>query len=137
MRNPFWRLKSLPWVPLLQTALMVVVIATLADLVLIQLLNSLLPGIPGALMPLIQLLLGALPLAAGFGMGALALVILERFFASIYLDRGVLWALVPCLALVLWLKGFLPIPAAFVSINYGQIVGLLLGIFVTGKRHWR
>lgn len=137
MRNRFWRLKSLPWLPLLQTALAVVAMASLADLVLILMLNSLLPGIPGALMPLIQLLLAAMPIAAGFGLGALALIVLERFFSSIYLDTGVLWALVPCVMLMLLIKGLLPVPEAFVSLSYGQFVGLLLGVFVTGKRHWR
>ncbi|MGF1569998.1 MAG: hypothetical protein ACFCVD_18335 [Nodosilinea sp.] len=137
MRNPFWRLKSLPWAILLQAAGLVVLIATAGDILLGQLLNRLLGGAPAPLLPLVRLTLVVLPLAAGFAMGALAIVVMERVFRNIYLDTGVLWALVPCVALVLFVKGFLPIPSFFVVMGYTQVVGVLLGIFVTGKRHWR
>lgn len=138
MRNPFWRLKSLPWVILLQVALAAVAIATLADLLLAQGLALLLANVGSGLMPLMQLLFMVLPIIAGFVVGALALTILERWFSSrVYIDTGVLWALVPCIALVLVVKGVLPIPAALVTMSYPLIVGVLLGIFVVGKRHWR
>jgi hypothetical protein len=137
MRNPFWRLKSLPWAILLQVALAAVAIATAADLLLAQGLSLLLANVGSGLMPLMQLLFMALPIAAGFGIGALGLTILERWFSSVYIDTGVLWALVPCLTLVLFAKGFLPIPTALVGMSYPLIVGVLLGIFVVGKRHWR
>lgn len=137
MRNPFWRLKSLPWAMLLQVALVAVAIATAADLLLAQGLALLLANIGSGLMPLIQLLFMVLPIVAGFAVGALALTILERWFSSVYIDTGVLWALVACTALVLFAKGFLPIPAALVAMSYPLVVGVLLGIFVVGKRHWR
>ncbi|PZV01453.1 MAG: peptide chain release factor 1 [Leptolyngbya sp.] len=137
MRNPFWRLKSLPWAILLQVALAAVAIATLADLLLAQGLALLLDNVGSGLLPLMQLLFMALPIAAGFGIGALGLTILERRFSQVYIDTGVLWALVPCIALVLFIKGFLPIPTALVAMSYPLLVGVLLGIFVVGKRHWR
>jgi hypothetical protein len=137
MRNPFWRLKSLPWAILLQVALVAVAIATAADLLLAQGLALLLGNAGEGLLPLLRVLLAVLPIAAGFGLGALALTILERWFRQIYLDTGVLWALVPCVALVLFAKNFLPIPALLVTPDYPTIVGVLLGIFVVGKRHWR
>ncbi|MGB3136319.1 MAG: hypothetical protein WBG38_15860 [Nodosilinea sp.] len=138
MRNPFWRLKSLPWAILLQVALAAVAIATAADLLLTQSLSLLLANVGSGLMPLMQLLFLVLPPAAGFVVGALALTILERWFTSrVHIDTGVLWALVPCIALMLFVKGFLPIPAALVTMSYPLIVGVLLGIFVVGKRHWR
>lgn len=138
MRNPFWRLKSLPWVILLQVALAAVAIATLADLLLAQGLALLLANVGSGLLPLMQLLFMVLPIAAGFAIGALALTVLERRFnRQVYIDTGVLWALVPCIALVLFVKGFLPIPAALVAMSYPLIVGVLLGVFVVGKRHWR
>ncbi len=137
MRNPFWRLKSLPWAILLQVALAAVAIATIADLLLAQGLALLLANVGSGLLPLMQLLFMALPIAAGFGIGALALTVLERRFSQVYIDTGVLWALVPCIALVLFVKGFLPIPTALVAMSYPLIVGVLLGIFVVGKRHWR
>lgn len=137
MRNPFWRLKSLPWAILLQVALAAVAIATIADLLLAQGLALLLANVGSGLMPLMQLLFMALPIVAGFGIGALGLTILERRFTQVYIDTGVLWALVPCIALVLLIKGLLPIPTALVAMSYPLLVGVLLGIFVVGKRHWR
>ncbi len=137
MRNPFWRLKSLPWAILLQVAMIAVAIATAADLLLAQGLRLLLANAGSGLMPLLQLLFMALPITAGFGLGALSLTILERWFSHLYIDTGVLWALVPCIALMLFAKGFLPIPAALVTLSYPLVVGVLLGIFVGGKRHWR
>ncbi len=137
MRNPFWRLKSLPWASLLQVAALVVLLATAADLLLAQAFGILTRGLAGPLLPFLRLLLLILPLAAGFGMGALGLVILERLFRQIYLDTAVLWALVPCILLLLFLKSFLPIPTLLVSAGYPQLVGSILGIFVIGKRHWR
>ncbi|MBD1916529.1 MULTISPECIES: peptide chain release factor 1 [Cyanophyceae] len=137
MRNPFWRLKSLPWAILLQVALAAVAIATIADLLLAQGLALLLGNVGSGLLPLMQLLFMALPIAAGFGIGALGLTILERRFGQVHIDTGVLWALVPCIALVLFVKGFLPIPTALVAMSYPLLVGVLLGIFVVGKRHWR
>ncbi|PZO37478.1 MAG: peptide chain release factor 1 [Shackletoniella antarctica] len=137
MRNPFSRLKSLPWAILLQVALAAVAIATAADLLLAQGLALLLGGVGSGLLPLMQLLFLVLPVAAGFGIGALGLTILERWFTSVYIETGVLWALVACLALVIFVKGFLPIPTFLVSMAYPLVVGMLLGIFVVGKRHWR
>jgi hypothetical protein len=137
MRNPFSRLKSLPWAILFQVALAAVAIATAADLLLAQGLALLLGGVGSGLLPLMQLLFLVLPVAAGFGIGALGLTILERWFTSVYIETGVLWALVACLALVIFVKGFLPIPTFLVSMAYPLVVGVLLGIFVVGKRHWR
>ncbi len=94
-------------------------------------------SLAGPLVPLIRLLFLVLPLAAGFAMGTLGIVILERLFSNIYIDTSVLWALVPCVVLVLFLKGFLPIPTFLVTVGYPQLVGTILGIFVVGKSHWR
>ena len=137
MRNPFWRLKSLPWASLLQAAALVVLLATAADLVMAQAIGTLIQGVAGPLLPFLRVLLLALPLAAGFGMGALGIVVLERLFRQIHLDTAVLWALVPCIAILLFFKGFLPVPQFLVSVGYPQLVGSILGVFVVGKRHWR
>jgi len=137
MRNPFWRLKSLPWASLLQVAGLAVLLATAADLLLAQAFGMLTRGLAGPLLPFLRLVLLVLPLAAGFGIGALGILILERLFTNLYIDTGTLWALVPCIVLVLFLKNFLPLPTFLVSVGYPQLVGSILGIFVVGKRHWR
>ena len=137
MRNPFWRLKSLPWASLLQVAGLAVLLATAADLLLAQAFGILVQGLAGPLLPFLRLVMLVLPLAAGFGIGALGIVILERLFSNLYLDTGTLWGLVPCIVLVLFMKGLVPIPSFLVSVGYPQLVGSILGIFVVGKRHWR
>jgi hypothetical protein len=114
-----------------------VAIATLADILLALGLVWLITSLGGQPSSLIPLLLLVLSVAAGFAIGALAIVVMERAFRQISLYTGVLWALVACLALVLFLRGFLPIPALVVSMGYNQLVGILLGVFITGKRHWR
>jgi predicted membrane-bound spermidine synthase len=137
MRNPFWRLKTLPWITLLQAAGLVVAIATVADLSLTILWTALLNSDIGRLETLLRLVALVLPLAMGYGMGAMAILVMERLFKQVYLDTAVLWALVPCIALVLFLKAsLLPIPTLLVLMGYPQVVGVVLGIFVTGKRYW-
>lgn len=139
MRDPLWRLKTLPWIPLIQNALLTVLLATVLDIALIFLLigladvwpqgrNSVLSG--GLIMLLLQFLVGG-------GIGALAVMLMERVFRRVMLDTAVLWALVGCLALVLFLKDLLPVPALLVKLSYIQFVGLLLGLFSQGRTYWR
>ncbi|HEY9876970.1 MAG TPA: hypothetical protein V6D29_00880 [Leptolyngbyaceae cyanobacterium] len=139
MRNPLWRLKTLPWLILLQNAALTVLIATVLDILLILALSSL-SGLGGgrALVPLLSILGVVLPILAGIGMGALAVLLMERFFRQVFLDTAVLWALTPCLALVLILKGLIPqVPDLVVALSYPTFVGIVLGVFVKGKRYWR
>ncbi len=137
MGNPLWRLKMLPWGPLFLAALWAVALATIADILFgigfVWIVSRLGPPI----MPLVQLLMVVLPIAAGFGLGALALEVMERAFRHIFLNAGVLWALVACLAVVLYVKSWLPIPTLLLTVGSSQMVGALLGIFVVGKRYWR
>ena len=142
MRDPLWRVKSLPWIPLLQNASLTVLLATVLDMALIFLLSALLNvGSAGSSIAL-NILQGGIVgllvqlLAAG-GIGALAVILMERFFRDVRLDAATLWALVGCLALTLWLKSWLPIPAFLVGISYLQFVGMMLGLFSHGRSNWR
>ena len=139
MRNPLWRLKSLPWIPLLQNALLTVLLATVLDIALVFILGTLINVWPEGTSlvfqgGVVQLLL---QFAAGGGVGALAVILMERVFRQIILDAAVLWALVGGLVLVLFIKGILPIPTLLVDLSYIQFVGMLLGLFSQGRRHWR
>ncbi|MDB9525968.1 peptide chain release factor 1 [Oscillatoria sp. CS-180] len=139
MRNPFWRLKTLPWSPLIQNAALTVVLATVLDLILIFTLTLLLNIWPqGSLLLLqggtVQILLAFL--AAG-GVGALAVILMERVFRNVLLDATTLWALIGCLTVVLFLKSLLPIPALLVGLSYIQFVGLIFGLFSQGRGYWR
>lgn len=139
MRNPLWRFKSLPWIPLLQNALLTVLLATVLDIALFFILGALFRAWPEGTSIVLQggVVELLLLFAVAGGIGALAVILMERVFRSIMLDGAVLWALVGCLVLVLYLKRFLPIPTLLVGISYVQFVGLLLGLFSQGRRHWR
>jgi hypothetical protein len=139
MRNPLWRLKTLPWLPLVQNALLTVLLATGLDVALQTLLVlsfQALPGGTGAALQggVVQLLLQFM--AAG-GIGVLAVILMERVFRNVMMDTAVLWALVVCLALALYVKSLLPIPTFLVGFSYIQFVGLILGLFSRGRSHWR
>jgi hypothetical protein len=134
MRNPLWRLRSFPWLVLLQVAALTVAIAAVLDFVLaIGLLNlpqppTFLNGVTGLLLVL---------LAAG-GVGVLAVSLAETLFArQVRLDRGILWALLACLTVLLLLKQLLPIPQVLVGISRYQFVGMMVGLFSKGRRYWR
>ncbi|NJO11492.1 MAG: hypothetical protein HC873_19740 [Leptolyngbyaceae cyanobacterium SL_1_1] len=69
-------------------------------------------------------------------MGALAVFILERFYTrQLLITTSVLWALVPCLALLLGLVSLLPVPKFFMGMDYVRLVGVILGIFWRGRRY--
>jgi hypothetical protein len=137
MRDPLWRLKMLPWAPLFLAALLTVALATIADILLGIGLVWVFSQLGQSLMPMLQLLMVVLPIAAGFGIGGLALIVMDRAFRHIFLNAGVLWALVACLAVVLFVKSWFPIPTMLVTVGSSQMIGALLGIFVLGKRFWR
>jgi len=139
MRDPLWRVKTLPWIPLIQNALLTVLLATVLDVALLfwvaGLSNVWPQGTSAALQGgLVGLLLQFM---VAWGIGVLAVILMERVFRQVRLDAATLWALVGCLVLVLFVKSLLPIPAFLVGLSYLQFVGLMLGLFSQGRSHWR
>lgn len=139
MRDPLWRVKSLPWMLLIQNALLTVLLATGLDIALLFLVAGLSNAWPEGISAILQggitgLLL---ELMVAGGVGALAVILMERIFRYVTLDAATLWALVGCLALVLLVKGLLPIPEFLVGLSYIQFVGMMLGLFSQGRSHWR
>lgn len=139
MRDPLWRVKTLPWIPLIQNALLTVLLATGLDIALLFLVAGLANVWPQGTSAALQggLVGLLLQFAVAGGVGALAVILMERLFRDVRLDAATLWALVGCLALVLWVKGWLPIPAFLVGLSYMQFVGMMLGLFSQGRTHWR
>lgn len=139
MRNPLWRLKSLPWIPLIQNALLTVLLATVLDIALVFLLRGLFSVWPQGTNAILQggIVVLLLQFVAAGGIGALAVILMERVFRHVMLDTATLWALVGCLALVLFVKSLLPMPILLVGLSYIQFVGMLLGLFSQGRSHWR
>lgn len=141
MTNPFRPLKYLPWSELFLSAAVTVAIATVLDFLFVLALSALLGAgamnfaIPPALGILLSILL---PSAVSLGLGVLAIFITERFFRQILLRAGTMWALIGCLLVLLFFRQFLPVPGAFVGgVNYFSMMGIIIGAFTYGRRHWR
>lgn len=141
MRDPLQRLKYLPWLLLLQVAALTTAIAGALDILLmvglIQLAQLGLFSMGVFQLPLTSVILSLLVFVVAAGVGALGVWLMERFFTQIYINTGVLWALVPCLGLTLFLFTQLRLPQLLVGISYPQLIGIVLGVFLRGKRYWR
>lgn len=137
MNDPLRRLKFLPWISLLQISLIAVLIAIAFD-VLLQTATSV-PVILNLLTRLLNSPIKVLiELAVPVGIGALAVAILERWFRQVIITNSTLWALVPCVALWLLLKSFVPLPTALVpEIDVVSLIGVVVGVFWKGRPYWR
>ncbi|MCY7324105.1 MAG: peptide chain release factor 1 [Phormidesmis sp. CAN_BIN36] len=138
MNDPLRRLKFLPWISLLQISLITVLVAIAFDVLLMRTATAV-PVILNLLSKLLNSPIGVLvKLAVPVGMGALAVAILERWFRQVMITNSTLWALVPCVALWLLLKSFVPFPTALVpEIDVFSLVGVVVGVFWKGRPYWR
>lgn len=138
MFDPLRRLKYLPWIPLLQVGLITILIAIAIDGLLIFAIRV--PLIFTLLARLLnspfELLVG---LAIAAGLGAIAVTILERWFRHVIINTATLWALVPCVALWLVLRSWIPMPPVLLTpaVDVTSIACITLGIFWKGKSYWR
>lgn len=130
------RLQYLPWRSLLQVSGLTILSVTLLEALLwlgytqsatIRTMLSLLLARPLDIV---------MTLAVAVGIGVLAVYILERFYQQVLLNSASLWALVPCLALVIFLQSLLPLPNFIVNLTYLQMVGIIVGVFWKGRPHW-
>ena len=136
MRNPFRSFKYLPWLGLLQSATLTVLVATAIDILLLLAVVEV-PAVARVLSAASVLLL-ILPFAAAFGVGVLSIFLTTNFFRHIRLGSDTIWALVACLLLLLFLKSWLPIPVLFLSgLSYFNLIGVVVGAFTQGRRYWR
>ena len=130
MRNSLKRLQQFPWLALFQAAAVATVLDTLLTIGLLQV-----PAIQQVGSVLLQPTLAAFTIVGfAFVLGAIAVYLMERFHRHVFLNTGVLWALVLCVMLSLLLKSlFLP------TLLSGQLalVGIILGVFWKGRRYWR
>ena len=137
MFHPLRRLKFLPW-----RSLALLTLATLAIVLGIEVIIGLSYARVGAVRVILNILFGppwvaiAL-LAAGAGIGALAVVLLERRWQQVSINAGVLWALVLCLILGSLLRLFIPIPVILVNPGQTLFMGFIVGVFWRGRPYWR
>ncbi|MBD0344246.1 MAG: peptide chain release factor 1 [Coleofasciculus sp. Co-bin14] len=136
MTDPLRRLKYLPWRSLLQVSgIAVIIVIVLEFLLALGYTNSsLIRSMVSVLFapPLGMLLI----LAAAVGVGVLAVYLLERLYQQVIINTASLWALVLCLALVLFVKSLLPLPALLVNLSYLQLMGIVVGVFWKGRPYW-
>lgn len=135
MRNPLQRLRYLPWVPLLLIAAMALVIVFGVEMLLDILVQV--SDFEQVLQLLFTPPLGLLMVVAiGAGVGAIAVWLLETIRPEIIINSGVLWALVGCLILVTFVRQLLPLPS-LVTLDQSTLMGIIVGVFFTGRRYWR
>jgi hypothetical protein len=136
MPNPFRSFQYLPWIALMQSAGLSVLVATALDILIgiafisLPVLGNTLFGIP--LMSMV------LPIAAAFGVGALAFFMTLQFFNQIPLRADTLWSLIGCVLLILLIKSWLPIPALLLrGFDVVTMMMVTTGCFTAGRRYWR
>ena len=136
MADPLRRLKYLPWRSLLQVSGLTILLVIVLELFLSIASTQSYP-LRNALATLYSPPMGMiLSFATAVGVGALAVYLLERFHQRVFINTASLWALVPCLALVLYLKSLLPVPPLLVRLDYFRLIGVIAGIFWKGRPHW-
>lgn len=137
MNDPLRRLKVLPWRSLFQVAAITVTIMIFLDTLLILGYTHFV-----ALRRTLTLLY-APPLGLfviftiAMGVGALAVYLLEKLYKSVIINSATLWALILSLAVVFVIRSLLPLPAFLFSLDQLGLIGIILGVFYTGRRYWR
>lgn len=136
MRSPLENLKRLPWLVLLQVAILTALAGFLLEYLL--LLAAAIPALQPVLRMLLSPAIGWLvAFGVALGMGALAVIILERF-QRVVINAGSLWGLIACVALVLVLAQSIRLfPLGLVDLDQTQLVGIVLGVFFKGQPYWK
>lgn len=135
MGNPLARLKLLPWRSLFLVAILTAIVVTLIELVIGF--SAQIPGVQSILITLLSGPLGLFTtLAIAFGVGVLAVYILERLERTV-VNTSSLWGLVLCLAIVFLLRGLLPIPVELFQLSYIAFVSMTVGLFWKSRPYWQ
>lgn len=77
------------------------------------------------------------PIIIAIGLGALAVYFLEQFYQHVRINTSTLWALIPCLIIIILLKLFLPLPSVLADFRETQLIGIVVGVFWKGRYYWR
>ena len=135
--NPLQRLRLLPWTSLFLVALLTVFWASMLEL-LLRLGMAYVPLLAKALdvlfTPPLDIIMS---LAIAVGVGVLAVIFLEIMYPKLAINAGMLWALLLCLLLALFVRSVLPIPTIWLDPSYPMLVGNMLGLFWKGRPYWR
>jgi hypothetical protein len=137
MNDPVRRLKTMPWLTLLQIAALTLLVVALAEFVILVL-YSYVTVVRQALDMLFAPPLAIIMTIAIAGLvGALAVYLMERFFQRISINIANLWGLVLCLIVMIAVKSILPVPNLFISLEQTSLIGLILGVFLKSVKYWK
>ena len=131
-------LKSIPWFSIIKSSFIAVLgWACLSYLLLF--ISQTVPPIQGFLSLFLMQPVNLLTsLGVGFLIGAFALFLFERF--EKYLTVTQLWFLVLASAIGMFFYEWFPIRIyrlLGISFSQAMLIGIILGIFISGKKHWR
>jgi hypothetical protein len=131
-------LKQLPWQSLFLAAFLSVIIVKALDFIAtkgLSILNlhkailSLLTTIPGGI-----LIFGC----GGLAIGGLGVLCLERFGKVRFINANILWALILCLLIALWLLSKFDLEeTGFAQFSEAHLMGIVIGVFWKGQNYWR
>ena len=135
MSNPLNRMKYLPWRSLAQAATGTLLFVVVLEFLLsVGQANS--PWLAGLLGNLLTPPLGIITTCVlGFGIGALAVAILERLNRSA-INAATLWGLILCLLIAFLLRRLFPIPAILFEVGSVPFTLVVLGVFWRGQSYW-
>ncbi len=142
MRDPIRQLREQPWAEIFSCAGLVLLGVVALEAVLIFGVDPSTPIASFLEVPLILLFTGPLGYVVRILMavlaGALAVLILERFFSAVRIQASVLWALVGSMMVLLLLRSLLEsiVPPLFLSASFECLMALAIGIFWKGKPYY-
>jgi hypothetical protein len=141
VRRPrFNKFDQIPWSETMQVAIVTVAVVVVLE----QLLILGLTVMPATAADLIATTLTGgdrisflLNLAIDGAIGALAVLLYERWQVMIRLNGNILWALVGCLILALFIRSALPLQIVVCELSQLSAIALLLGVFWKGRPYWK
>ncbi|HEY9664057.1 MAG TPA: peptide chain release factor 1 [Allocoleopsis sp.] len=140
MRNPLQRLRYLPWLQLSMAALLTALVIAIVEYSLFMVAGQI-PAIGNVLLFLFSSpFVAILQFLLAIGVGAVAVISLDKLYPGMVINTAVLWALVPCVLLAIGLKSLLlegSMGGGLVSLNEISLFGMIVGIFWKGRPYWR
>jgi hypothetical protein len=135
-------IKQLPWRSLFLAAVLAVIIAKALDFVAAKGLSTL--NLYSAILNLLATPTGGLLIfgCGGLAIGALGVLCLERLGKVRFINANILWALILCLLIMLWLLSRLLSQFNLAGIGFAQfseahLMGIVIGVFWKGQNYWR
>jgi hypothetical protein len=132
-------LKQLPWRSLFLAALLAVIIVKALDYIAVKGLSTL--NSDSTILNLLVTRPGELLLfgCGGLAIGALGVLCLERFGNVRLINANVLWALILCLLITLWLLSQLDVAGIGFAQQFSEthLIGIIVGAFWKGQNYWR